>query len=554
VSAGSGRLPWPPDLLTEPRPSRAGTAVYAVALALLALWDLGGRSLLHRDVPRFAVIATEMLRSGDWLVPTQHGETYANKPILYVWAVAVPSALFGGVTPFLVRLPSALALLATALCASAWGRARSGSVAVGRLAGLLVATTWFVFELGRSGRPDMLATAFATAGATWTDRAILGRCGRHDAVLAGLALGAGLLSKGPVTLLPALLLLLVPRRGLPLRERARRARPFVALACALAVAGLWVVPAWLRGGEDFLRRLVVDQTADRLAGRGNHVEAWWDYLVTFPRGALPWSPLFLGAALLVASRRGRALLGDASHVVATLLAFGVLSLVPTKDTRYAAILVPPLAVAAAQAVSALSDRARDAARWGRRLRVLGVAALVAAAVGAVVAARAPDSLPWVVPVLLALAAGGAGAARGAALDAPRAAIGRIAGLALLFVASGLLLYWSVLPRGDPIEAVRENRAVASVLPAGVPVVVLAGGPGRLVTDDLFEAAPEATYARDAAAIPSRAAAPSLVVVCLEGSADVAAAARGESPVRLLARPRRGDASRTLVVLRFGPAP
>ena len=113
MSAAGRRLPWPPDLLTEPRPSRAGTAAYVLALALLAFWDLGGRSLLHRDVPRFAVIVTEMLRSGDWLVPTQHGEPYANKPILYIWAVALPSALFGGPTAFLVRLPSALALVAT---------------------------------------------------------------------------------------------------------------------------------------------------------------------------------------------------------------------------------------------------------------------------------------------------------------------------------------------------------------------------------------------------------------------------------------------------------
>ncbi|HVG95054.1 MAG TPA: hypothetical protein VND21_11450 [Planctomycetota bacterium] len=537
MSAAGRRLPWPPDLLTEPRPSRAGTAAYVLALALLAFWDLGGRSLLHRDVPRFAVIVTEMLRSGDWLVPTQHGEPYANKPILYIWAVA---------------LPSALALVATALCASAWGRARSGSVAVGRLAGLLVATTWFLFELGRAGRPDMLATAFATAGAMWTDRALLGQGRRWDAVFAGLALGGGLLAKGPVVLLPALLLVLAPRRDVGLAERARRARPWVVLACALAVAALWVVPAYLRGGDDFLRRLVVDQTADRLAGRGNHREAWWDYLVTFPAGALPWSPLYLGAALLFASRRGRAVLGDASHVVATLLAVVVLSLVPTKDTRYAAILVAPLAVAAAQAVSALADRARDAARWNRHLRVLGLVSLVATAVGVVVAAQAPSSLPWTVPVLLALAAGGIGAMRGGVAASPRAAIGTIAGLALLVVGSGLLLYWSVLPRRAPIEAVRENRDVASVLPPGVPVVVLGGGPVRLVTDEFFDAAPDAVYARDAAAIPPRDAAPALVVVCLEGNADAAASARGEAPVRLLARPRRGDASRVLLVLRFGP--
>src|SRR5262249_11059785 len=157
------------------------------------------------------------------------------------WAVAGPSALAGGVTPFLLRLPSALALVGLALATSAWGRARTGSIALGRLAGLLVATTWFVHELGRAGRPDLLATAFAMAAAAWTDRAILGKGSPRDPWWAALALAGGLLSKGPVVLLPTAFVVLLPRPGLPRREVARRARPFLLLGGAIVGAALWIV-------------------------------------------------------------------------------------------------------------------------------------------------------------------------------------------------------------------------------------------------------------------------------------------------------------------------
>jgi 4-amino-4-deoxy-L-arabinose transferase-like glycosyltransferase len=103
VNAPRPPLRLPPDLASEPVPSRAGTVLYVVALVLIAVWDLGGRSILHRDLPRFAVIAREMITGGDWLVPQQHGKPYLNKPILFIWMVAGPSALFGDANAVLLR-------------------------------------------------------------------------------------------------------------------------------------------------------------------------------------------------------------------------------------------------------------------------------------------------------------------------------------------------------------------------------------------------------------------------------------------------------------------
>ncbi|MFV1959955.1 MAG: hypothetical protein ACC662_11160, partial [Planctomycetota bacterium] len=76
----------------------AGTAVFVLLVLVVALHDLGARSLYTLDLPRFGVLAREMIRSGEWLVPVRWGQVYANKPPLEIWLIAAPAALWGEVT------------------------------------------------------------------------------------------------------------------------------------------------------------------------------------------------------------------------------------------------------------------------------------------------------------------------------------------------------------------------------------------------------------------------------------------------------------------------
>jgi 4-amino-4-deoxy-L-arabinose transferase-like glycosyltransferase len=541
----------PPDVLSDRGDPRRGTVVFVAALVAIAFWDLGGRSIFHKDLPRFGTIAREMLRSGDWLVPTQYGQTYANKPILYIWAVAGPSALVGDPTAWTIRLPSAVALVWTAWSAHAWAFARTGSRGAGRLAGLLVATTTFVNELGRVGRPDLLATAFATAAAVSIDRACLGKGTRLDPLWAGLALGAGLLTKGPVVLLIPLALVFLPRRAVPLRERLRRTRPEVVLPAALAVAALWLVPAAVSGGFDYAYRLVVEQTGDRLRGAANHEEPPWYYLWTLFAFAIPWAPVLVPAPLAFVSRRVRDALGDGAHAAAAGVALLVLSVFPTKEIRYASVLIPPMAVALAQVTWFLAARAKRAGPWVRRMRGLGVAGLVAAAGAGVVLVIVPAAIPWALLPALLMAAIGLSALRfpAHAHDAPRLA-SRVVGGIVALVACGLLVFWPVFGRRLVHSDQRENDAVAAVLAPGVPTFIVRASRGSLTPDDLFTGAPRAVYVNDPKALPPPAAVPRADVVLLEEERAAAVAARGEQPAEAL-RYRRTD-GRTLLVLRFRP--
>ena len=57
------------------------------ALVLIAT-GLGLRDPWPADEPRFALIARDMVASGDWLVPRVGGDLYADKPPLFFWMIA----------------------------------------------------------------------------------------------------------------------------------------------------------------------------------------------------------------------------------------------------------------------------------------------------------------------------------------------------------------------------------------------------------------------------------------------------------------------------------
>src|SRR5207248_2057921 len=56
-----------------------------------------------------AIVGAEMYRSGDWVVPRLYGEPILTKPPFFYWCIAATGEIFGEVTPWSARLPSAMA-------------------------------------------------------------------------------------------------------------------------------------------------------------------------------------------------------------------------------------------------------------------------------------------------------------------------------------------------------------------------------------------------------------------------------------------------------------
>ncbi|MGH7359865.1 MAG: ArnT family glycosyltransferase, partial [Candidatus Rokuibacteriota bacterium] len=82
--------------------------------AVISLPNLSVRSFIWEEGNN-AAMARDMLARGDLLEPEIFGLRWAEKPTLLVWLVAGLARVTGGVDEWSTRLPSMLAVLATAL-------------------------------------------------------------------------------------------------------------------------------------------------------------------------------------------------------------------------------------------------------------------------------------------------------------------------------------------------------------------------------------------------------------------------------------------------------
>ena len=135
------RLVWPATLLA----------------GLTYLYGLSATGLIGKDEPRYASIAREMARSGDWITPRLWGSPWFEKPPLLYWVEGLAFRL--GLGPELApRLP--IALCALAFLVFFWWilRGEFGCLAAW-LATLILATTGGYLGYSQVGHMDLLLTA-----------------------------------------------------------------------------------------------------------------------------------------------------------------------------------------------------------------------------------------------------------------------------------------------------------------------------------------------------------------------------------------------------------
>ncbi|WP_053213902.1 glycosyltransferase family 39 protein [Pseudomonas sp. Q12-87] len=268
-----------------------------VALATILVGaGLGWRQPLNVDEERFLGVALEMLQNGAWFIPHRAGEIYADKPPLFMWAVA----LFVQLTHLpkvALYLPALLASAVTTACLYDLGRRLWGR-RVGVIAALLFLATYQTYSILRTGQIDGFL-------ALWTILGIYGLC-RHLLLgpawrwyyVACAAMGFGIISKG-VGFLPALMLIpyaYAVRKGwrgvVPMPGKARAW--WLGLAVALAAVALWLGPLLVivgQGGPDSLayaQEILLKQTAGRYASAWEHREPFWYFFVhVIPKYWLP---------------------------------------------------------------------------------------------------------------------------------------------------------------------------------------------------------------------------------------------------------------------------
>ena len=332
-----------PPGASDPARTRWGLLLFYWLILLVSALLL--RPLIPVDETRYLSVAWEMWRNGDFLVPHLNGETYAHKPPLLFWLMHAGWWLFGvnEVWPRLIAPLLSLACLHLAQLLA--GRLWPGKEQIAfRVPWILFGTfVWLIFYT--LVQFDMLLV-FCT---------LLGMLGLLDAGrgkasgwwLLALAMGLGLLAKGPVILLHLLPAGLLAPLWIP-EKRENWGRWYGTLfLCVLGGAVMvlaWAIPAGLEGGEAYRNAIFWGQTANRVVNSFAHRQPWWWYLPMLPLLLLPWSlwpRLWKSVRRLRQVKQDRGLRFLASWILPTLVLF---SLVSGKQIKYLLPLLPALAL------------------------------------------------------------------------------------------------------------------------------------------------------------------------------------------------------------------
>ncbi len=437
-----------------------------LALACVAfLPRLGTRELWPPDEPRFALIAHEMLRSGEFVVPHLQGGVYSEKPPLQVWLIALASLPFGEVTEWAARIPSALAAIAAVLLTGWFARRYFGDEA-GYSAALVLLTSGHFFMRGRWSCTDTLLTFFFLAAVVlallWTE----GK--KWAGWVFFLACALATLTKGPVGLaLPAGILVI----HLVLEGRWRQALRFPwipGLALYAAIVVPWFVLYGMKTGGGEVGTLVLTQNVKRFFHAWNNVQPFYYYFHRFPASFLPWSVFFPVAAVAFVRARRQPDLAPLRYVALWLvLVFAFFSISSGKRTVYLLPIFPAASIVLgwffARGVEGVGG-ARGRPVLGSALAFGAVLIAAALAVPVVIARFHRDALPAGLAASIVLVVGATAflilAWKGRLRAAFHAASGSL-------VAVGLVAVCWIAPAFDGYQNVRNLAPrVAALVPPG----------------------------------------------------------------------------------------
>ncbi len=299
--------------MTEPLPP---TLAYTRSEHLRALWPWLPLWLVfalvaifsHGPMPMFSTrtlaVAWEMWVHHSWLVPQINGQPYSEKVPLLFWLIHAGWFVFG-VSDIWPRVLEVLfgatqLILITVLSR----RLFPERPWVARSTPWMLMALTYAFLFGQQIMYEvLLACCVLSALLCLTPTA---RRAEPRWLLFALAVGAGLLSKGPVMFVHvAFPLLLGPLWNDYARTNPKRWYGFgvLALLGGGAILLAWALPAGFSGGEAYRQRLFFTQTAGRVVKAFDHAQPIWWYLIYLPVLMFPFSAWPRATAALVMMRR-----------------------------------------------------------------------------------------------------------------------------------------------------------------------------------------------------------------------------------------------------------
>ncbi len=345
----------------EPAPQPSSRAVRLCELVLvmaagLLFFARLDCPLQEPEETLYAEIPRQMLAEDRFLVPVRHGQDYYDKPPLLYWLVMATYRVCG-VHDWAARLIPSTAIFLCVLVTYGWGKRTAGPRAAFAGALMLCLSPRFA-QMGRMLTTNGLLSLWVIAALAAAHLALIGpNLKWRWWLLSALALGLGILTKGPVALaLVAVPLLLYQR----LDGRAVRAglRPWlIYLAATGAIAIPWFVVVTVRDPA-FVDYFFWTHHVRRFLDPIDHLQPVWYYVPLLLLGMLPWTLLLPGLVKHLIGRAPQPTGALGFFLLAALWGLAFFSASGCKRPSYILPVMPPLALALGAYVDAACGMGR----------------------------------------------------------------------------------------------------------------------------------------------------------------------------------------------------
>ncbi|UOB18021.1 ArnT family glycosyltransferase [Abyssalbus ytuae] len=289
------------------------------------------------------ITAREMVNDGNWLLTTMNGLPRYEKPPLPTWLTAFSSMLFGQSNVFGLRLPAALAAIFMIVVFYKNTLKIYNDKRFGLIAGLILATSFYVIFSGRNGQWDIFTHSFMVASIYFLfqflndDENVW-----KNALLASLFFGFSFLSKGPVSLY-ALWLPFLTAYGLTYKFKSLKSKlfPFITfLVLGLGIGISWFIYVRVTDPASFL-----EITKEEAANWGSYnIRPFYYYWSFFTQSGIWTIPAFISLLYPYLKNKVSNKKAYRFSFAWTMASVIFLSLVPEKKARYLLPVLIPLAL------------------------------------------------------------------------------------------------------------------------------------------------------------------------------------------------------------------
>lgn len=383
----------------------APLTIITAVICLAALWlSACDHPLYSPDEGRYGTVSKLMAESGNWLVPMYEGQPHLTKPPLTYWSQAICIKMLGS-NETAVRLPSLITSSLTLLLVLAFAWRLAGSRVAALSVGTLVMMPLYMI-VGRLATTDAMLSFF------WLATLICGYLAVHTSkmrftFLMWFAVAAGLMTKGPIALVPLGILLL----WLALSKRMRDVKQLhllLGLPIALTPLVIWVVLIAINQPKAI--EVWEFELLNRITGSGDHPEPLWYLIPIFFVGLFPATAMLTlpGRNISFAKTREKLRIGDLNGllVLSVVVPLILFSLVSGKLVTYLLPLCAPLALLNGQMLERWITLATNKTPQGSRLpevvATLSIVTIFTAATAVIAAAvYQPIALGYLIPMLVA---------------------------------------------------------------------------------------------------------------------------------------------------------